>query len=398
MYTRTATYSPDVVFFFESKEKNASASKKCKDYSTGGMLMPGRQFNAADYRYGYNKGSEKDDEITGVTGAHITTFHREGDTRAEFWWSPDPVFNPSESPYSWMNRNPIMYNDPMGDCEDCPKEGGLKLNYSLGGGGFSASLYAGISTQNNFAMAGLNASATFYRGGAGTSKSSPNLFNLTLSPSLTFGGGTAAPMSLNLFNGMSGTGVNNTFKNSFTFGGNMVFSTGTNSDGSGRSQWLGAASFRLGNFSMGSYNDTWKPPLFMGQGSDQFWSAGLNAQIQNGDYNLSWSNDMYYGMSNDDATWSDDRIINGQNYDNQRLFDVMLNNGRENITLSSGRFGIMQSGTRSGYQTFYPSNTMHNNMHYMDKPTGQVHSFHHLYVPYPNTQQRLIPYLNGKTP
>lgn len=107
---------------------------------------------------------------------------------------------------------------------------------------------------------------------------------------------------------------------------------------------------------------------------------------------------MYYGMSNSNATYSDDRIINGQNYDNQRLFDMMLNNGRENITLSSGRYGILQSGTRSGYQTFYPSNKMHNNMHYDDPQTGGNYSFHHLFVAYPNTQQRTIQYLNGKTP
>lgn len=37
------------------------------DYYVFGSLMPGR-CRGADYRYGWNKGSEKDDEITGVTG------------------------------------------------------------------------------------------------------------------------------------------------------------------------------------------------------------------------------------------------------------------------------------------------------------------------------------------
>lgn len=77
--------------------------------------MPGRSFSANSYRYGFNQGSEKDDEITGVTGSHITTFYREFDTRLLIPWSPDPVFQPWQSPYSYMDGNPIWFNDPRGD-------------------------------------------------------------------------------------------------------------------------------------------------------------------------------------------------------------------------------------------------------------------------------------------
>lgn len=86
-------------------------------YYAGGMLMPGRNFNASSYRFGYNAGSEKDDEITGVTGSHFTTFYREGDTRILRWWSPDPkgALQPWQSTYSFMDGNPIRYNDPKGD-------------------------------------------------------------------------------------------------------------------------------------------------------------------------------------------------------------------------------------------------------------------------------------------
>ncbi len=77
--------------------------------------MPGRSFSSNSYRFGYNAGSEKDDEITGVTGSHFTTYFREFDTRILKPWSPDPVFQPWQSPYSYMDGNPIRLNDPKGD-------------------------------------------------------------------------------------------------------------------------------------------------------------------------------------------------------------------------------------------------------------------------------------------
>ncbi len=81
--------------------------------------MPGRTFNPDEYRYGYNKGSEKDDEISpGV----YSTFYRELDTRLGRWWSIDPEADemPWQSPYSSMDNTPIMLNDPKGDCPTCP--------------------------------------------------------------------------------------------------------------------------------------------------------------------------------------------------------------------------------------------------------------------------------------
>jgi hypothetical protein len=80
-----------------------------------GMNMPGRSYNVSAYRYGWNNGSVKDDEITGVTGAHITTYFREYETRIGRTWTPDPVFHPWQSPYTSMDNNPIAFNDPLGD-------------------------------------------------------------------------------------------------------------------------------------------------------------------------------------------------------------------------------------------------------------------------------------------
>jgi RHS repeat-associated protein len=86
------------------------------DYGPFGEILPGRSFNSNSYRYGYNKGSEKDDEISG-SGNHITTLHRELDTRLGRWWSIDPEEqeNPDHSPYCSMGNNPIQNNDPDGD-------------------------------------------------------------------------------------------------------------------------------------------------------------------------------------------------------------------------------------------------------------------------------------------
>ena len=86
------------------------------DYYPFGMLMPGRSYSSTAYKYGFNKGSEKDDEIAGL-GNHFSTFFREGDTRLATWWGVDPKAGEQawQSPYSFMDGNPILKNDPFGD-------------------------------------------------------------------------------------------------------------------------------------------------------------------------------------------------------------------------------------------------------------------------------------------
>ena len=89
-----------------------------------GSLMPGRTFVGNAYRYGFNKGSEKDDEISGI-GNVITTEFRENDTRlGGRWWSPDRIVKPWESPYAGYGNNPIYYNDPSGLDPPPPPGGG----------------------------------------------------------------------------------------------------------------------------------------------------------------------------------------------------------------------------------------------------------------------------------
>ena len=84
------------------------------DYYAGvGMVQPGRHFEITDYRYGA-QGSEVVKELGGDRN-HITTYYREGDLEALRWWSPDPVVDPSESPYAMNKNNGVRYNDPNGD-------------------------------------------------------------------------------------------------------------------------------------------------------------------------------------------------------------------------------------------------------------------------------------------
>ena len=68
------------------------------------------------YRFGFN-GKEKDDEVKG-NGNHYTTLFRQYDPRTARWFAVDPKANDraSLSPYVSMDNNPVLLNDPKGDC------------------------------------------------------------------------------------------------------------------------------------------------------------------------------------------------------------------------------------------------------------------------------------------
>lgn len=93
------------------------------DYYPFGMQMPGRRFSSPTYRYGFN-GMEKDYEVKG-SGNSYTTYYRQYDPRIARWKSIDPLTADfaHQSPYLSMDGNPILLNDPEGDCTDCPKDG-----------------------------------------------------------------------------------------------------------------------------------------------------------------------------------------------------------------------------------------------------------------------------------
>lgn len=268
---------------------------------------------------------------------------------------------------------------------------GLKFSYSLKGG-FTASLYAGI--QKEVARAGdvhlmpsLNAALTYYGNNApGTSPLSRNLLNATLTPAVTIGYKTGNALNMNLFTSFSGSGVNNPYEYAFTVGSTGVLSSGkvsktydengneistkdayNSQDNRNRNQIVGGASIKLGNFMISSYNDIFKAPLFLGMNSDQYWSAGVNMQAWITDIiHMAYAFDLYYGKSNNKNPFNRDKIINGQNYDYQRLFDILLNRGQETFSFTDG-IGNINKSTKFGYGTFWPSNMMHDAIEFPEK-------------------------------
>jgi len=78
------------------------------------MAMPGRNWKSTTdkYRYGY-QGSEINIETDNGAGNQYTTEFRQLDSRFGRWFSPDPVFQPHQSPYNSMNGDPVNLNDPL---------------------------------------------------------------------------------------------------------------------------------------------------------------------------------------------------------------------------------------------------------------------------------------------
>ena len=93
-----------------------------QDYYPFGMVEPGRSFSLAhdsSYRFGFN-GMLKDNDIYGQSNAYTTEF-RGYDPRLGRWWSTDPKEKDfaSETPYNNNHDNPILNEDPNGDCPWC---------------------------------------------------------------------------------------------------------------------------------------------------------------------------------------------------------------------------------------------------------------------------------------
>ncbi|HEX8577091.1 MAG TPA: hypothetical protein VF677_12425 [Flavobacterium sp.] len=281
---------------------------------------------------------------------------------------------------------------------DPPLNIGLKFSFSLGGG-FSASLYAGISKEiaragDLHVMSSLNGALTYYGNGTpGTSPLSRHLLNATLTPAVTLGYKTGNALNMNLFTSFAGSGVNNPYEYAFTLGSTGVLSSGkvtstvdkdgkimvdkdgkrikdqyNSQDNPNRNQIIGGTSIKIGNFMVSSYNDIYKLPLFLGMDSDQYWSAGVNMQARlNDKVSMAYAFDLYYGKSNNKGPYNRDKIINGQNYDYQRLYDVLLNRGQETFSFTDAN-GNLHISTRFGYGTFWPANKMHNNIKFPTVP------------------------------
>jgi len=261
---------------------------------------------------------------------------------------------------------------------------GIKFSYSLQGG-FVASIFVGLSKSlksGDFgATGGLNLALTGYALGAiGTSEMSPTLVTLSATPSMTLGYKTGNALRMNLFNEASGSGVFNPYEYAFTVGSTGILSSGKVSmefnpetgrfgkngynsfdfsSSKNRNQILGGIGVKIADFMVCTYNDIKMPPLLFGMGSDQYWSAGINVQAELAkDIKLAYSVDMHYGKANHNNPFNLDKSIEGQNYDYQQLFDLLLNRGQEKLSITDAS-GNITTQTRYGYGTFWPSNRMH---------------------------------------
>ena len=78
------------------------------------MAMPGRSYEAGDYRFGFN-GKEMDDEVKGV-GNSLDFGARIYDPRVGRWLSRDPsqAKFADKTPYEGFANNPVIYSDPDG--------------------------------------------------------------------------------------------------------------------------------------------------------------------------------------------------------------------------------------------------------------------------------------------
>lgn len=111
----------DVMVVVSDKKESSEGMLKARiltaeDRYPFGSPMPDRVFNAGGYRFGYNAGSEKADELYGE-GNGYSTLYRILDTRLGRWWSVDPMADDLApvNPYTSMNNNPVAGNDPNGD-------------------------------------------------------------------------------------------------------------------------------------------------------------------------------------------------------------------------------------------------------------------------------------------
>jgi hypothetical protein len=81
-------------------------------YEAFGALLPGRNYSADSYRFGFN-GQDKDDEINGATGTSYTAEFWQYDPRVGRRWNMDPVDKPWMSPYHAFSNKPIGTLTPM---------------------------------------------------------------------------------------------------------------------------------------------------------------------------------------------------------------------------------------------------------------------------------------------
>jgi hypothetical protein len=216
----------------------------------------------------------------------------------------------------------------------------------------------GMQYKKDNLQAGVNAAINIYNNGIGTTSGSTgrleNRANFILSPSFTIGNGQAPLMPLNTFNGLTETGVKNSFANSFTLGKNFILDSG------GRNQHTSSLGVRFGNTSFHTFNDM-KGNGFFGDGGDRYNTANFElTRIQDG-FTYSFGNVMYTGekwwnKNGDTKTF----LYRGDKYYLQpSLQDFLLNNGETYLTTRSASGVFVDRRWASGAGHLLPQRIIH---------------------------------------
>lgn len=158
--------------------------------------------------------------------------------------------------------------------------GNLHLSLNLG---------VGIFKRIDFFTPAINGSLTVFSGGLGAPGGSfGNIgYDLIFSPSLTLGFDDAIEHSLHTMNHRMITSVANDFRYSIIHAQNIVISRNN------PFQRSGSYGFRVGDFSLQSYNDV---IYFLGDADDRFWTGGFSITISiDVDNIIQIGNDVYTG-------------------------------------------------------------------------------------------------------
>lgn len=228
-------------------------------------------------------------------------------------------------------------------------DGKIRHRFSIG---------AGAQYKKDNWQAGVNAALNIYNNGIGTTSGSTgkleNRSEFILSPSLTLGNGKAPAMPLNTFNGLTETGVKNSFHNALTLGRNYIF------DSAGRDQITSSVGLKFGDTTVHTYNDM-KGGVFFGDGGDRYHTANIEVtRLQDGMFytlgNVMYTGEKWWNKNGGTKTFRHD----GNNYYLQpSVHDFLLNNGETYLTTRNAAGVFMDRRWARGAGHLLPQRLVH---------------------------------------
>jgi hypothetical protein len=281
----------------------------------------------------------------------------------------DPKPTVGESEYAVNKNNPVLNNDPDGDCADCPKPSfSVSFRGSISSKGkmsFSAGAAVGMSYTKGDMMLAMQASGRLYGGGLGSTGIGDVQGDLVLSGSATFGSGKGSGMALNTFNSLTPSAITNEFRGSVTLASNFVFNT------SGRNQRVGSIGFRIGDVTGNMYNDFFGG---LGDKNDRWWTGGFTGEVGLGGGNsLSFGSEAFTGERRMRRSGKTDYVsgnrefrlpyyikqIGDRGYYQQSSY--RYNNGQTFIQLNTSNGMMIRANVIGGKDALWQQNMIHDN-------------------------------------